>query len=144
MLIPVISTLRTEDFPSQQSWISGLLLPINQFLLSASSALNGNITFGDNIPCQNFTMNFQYNAATDFPKILKWSLSTNSSTQTPQNPFELRCCNATESGVNVTLLPTWSFANGTITISNFVKLTTSGATGLTAGATYVVYLRGQP
>jgi len=144
MLIPVISTLQTSNFPGEESWIGSLLSPINNFLLSATSALNGNITFTDNIPCQAINMQFTYNAATDFPKIIAWQLNSNASQQTPLNPTKLEFCNGTENGAAVALVPIWSFANATITIQNFVKLTTSGATGLVAGSSYIINLRGQP
>lgn len=144
MQIPTISTLRTEDFPSEQKWISRLLQPINQFLTSATTALNGNITFTDNIPCQLITLNFIYSASTDFPKYVKWSIAQNNNNSVLLPPVELRLCSATENGTAIAVAVTWSYANGLITISSIVKISSSGISGLTAGATYNIILRGQP
>lgn len=144
MLVPVISTLRTEDFPSEEKWISRLLLPINSFLLAATSAFNGNITLGDNIPCQTFTMNFVYSAATDFPKQVSWNLSQNQLGSTVLQPVEIRVCSATENGTGIAIVPAWTYANGQISFPYLVKLTSSGVAALTVGATYNIVMRGQP
>ena|SRR5258708_488200 len=145
MLVPSISNLRTEDFPSEKSWISKLLGPINQFLNSASTALNGNITFSDNIPCQLIKLNFLSGGA-DFPKIIKWDIAQNNPNPnaTLAAPVEVRVCSATENGIGIAVVMAWSFANGTITFPYIVKLTASGVVGLTAGARYNIVLRGQP
>lgn len=137
MLIPQITTLRTEDFPSEKEWISKLLFPLNQFLLNATSAINGNITFTDNIPCQTQTLSFTYGSSADFPKTFKWNISNN-------KPIELRVCSATENSVAIAVLPTWSYTNSVVTITGFVKLSSSGASGLTVGASYNIVVRGQP
>lgn len=136
MLIPSITTIRTEDFPDQKNWISRLLLPINQFLLSVTSAINGNITFGDNIPGQTQTLSFVYGASTDFPKTFAYRVVT--------RPVELRLCSATENGVPICVGFAWSFGNGTVSISNIFKLSSAGASELTPGASYTIILRGQP
>lgn len=135
MLLPVISTIRTEDFPKeQQAWIPKLLFPLNQFLLSAISAINGNLAFGDNIPCQTITLNFTYGSAADFPKIAKWNYSS--------TPVELRVCSATEGGSPIAVVPAWSYSNGTISIANLYKITSAGVVALTSGTTYNIVLRG--
>lgn len=145
MLIPTISTLRTEDFPSEQKWISKLLFPINQFLLSATTALNGNITLTDNIPCQTITLNFTA-SGNDFPKMQKWIISQNNPNPNAPipNPVEVRVCSATENGAGIAVLVPWSFSNGLITFPYIVKVTTAGMVGLTTGASYNIVLRGQP
>lgn len=136
MLIPSITTIRTEDFPEQKGWISRLLLPINQFLLSVTTAINGNITFGDNIPCQTQTLAFVYGAATDFPKTFAYRIVN--------KPVELRVCAATENGVAVAIGINWSFSNGNVSISDFFKISSAGVSELTVGASYNIVLRGLP
>jgi hypothetical protein len=133
MLIQNQNTVRTEDFENQQGWIDKLLFPLNQFILSTINAVNGNITFGDNIPCQTQTLTFTYAATSDFPKTFAWKYKS--------RPIELRVCQAAENGVSIALIPIWSYGNGTITISNLLKLTTAGVVALTAGSQYVVTLR---
>lgn len=136
MLIQSLTTLRSEDFPKQRDWIGGLLFPINQFLLSATSAINGNITLGDNIPCQTQTFAFTYGGDSDFPKSFLWKLSS--------KPIELRVCQATEDADPVALVPAWNYNNGQVVVDHFVKLTASGVSSLVAGSDYNIVLRGQP
>lgn len=135
-LIPSLTTLRVEDFPSQQEWIGKLLLPINQFLLAATTSINGGITFGDNIPCQTQTLNFTYGGASDFPKTFLWKITS--------APIELRVCSATENGVPVAMVPAWSYTNSQVTIAGLILLKSTGVTALKAGAVYNVILRGNP
>jgi hypothetical protein len=132
--IPAISNLRTEDFPGQEKWISRLFFPLNQFLETVTNAINGNITHGDNIPCQTQQLLFVYGAITDFPKIFKWTL--------PVAPVEIRVCSATENGTAIAMAVAWSYSAGTVTISQLLKLTSTGVVPMTSGATYNVVLRG--
>lgn len=137
MLIPTTTTLRTEDFISQKDWIPQLLLPLNQFLLGTSSAVNGNLTFGDNIPCQTQTLEFTYGGASDFPKTFKWNLT--------DKPVELRLCQALENGVGISLIPlAWGYADSKISLQTFYKVSNGAITNLTVGASYKVTVRGQP
>lgn len=137
MQLGSISTLRTEDFPSEQSWINGLFFPLNQFLSSVTSAFNGNITLGDNIPCQTISLRFMYGGASDFPKSIKFSVPNTS-------PVELRVCSATEDSAAIGIIPVWSYANGQISIASLVKVSTSGVSSLTVGSTYNIVMRAQP
>ena len=143
MQLPVISGIRVEDFPSQKDWMPKLLGPLNQFLLSATNAINGNLTLTDNIPCQTITLIFTANGS-DFPKNISWSINQNNNNASLTPPVELRVCSATENGSAIAVVPAWSYANGTITISYITKLTRSAASALTVGAVYKIILRGQP
>lgn len=136
MLIPSLTTIRVEDFPTQKEWIGSLLLPLNQFLLSAISAINGNVTFGDNIPCQTQSLLFSYGAETDFPKTFKWNL--------PNKPVEIRVCSATENDLPIGIVAVWAYANGQVSITSLVKVSTSGAAALVRNSRYNIVLRGQP
>lgn len=137
MIIQAISTLRTEDFgPNEKPWIGKLLLPINQFLLAATSAINGNIELGINIPCQTQVMTFVYGASTDFPKTFLWKQAN--------KPVEMRVAQALEDGAPIALVISWSYSNTQVSIASMVKLTTSGVSALTVGSTYNITLRGQP
>lgn len=136
ILIPTLTTLRSEDFAKQRDWIGGLLFPINQFLLSATSAINGNITFGDNIPCQTQTFTFTYGGASDFPKSFLWKLAS--------KPVELRVCQASEDANPIALVPAWNYNNGQVVVDHFVKLSVDGVSSLVTGSDYNIVLRGQP
>lgn len=134
-LLQEITNIRTEDFPGQKDWISKLLLPINQFLLQATNAINGGITFGDNIPTVDTVLKFTFGSAlSDFPKSFAWNKSV--------RPVEVRVTSATENSTPVTLFLTWSYANNKVTISSIFKGSASGLTSLVAGATYNINLRG--
>lgn len=136
MLIPTQTTIRTEDFTDQKEWIGRLLTPINRFLLSVTSAINGNVTLGDNIPCQTQSVSFTSNGTSDFPKTFKWNLSV--------APTELRVCSALENGSAITVGFAWSYANGQITLSTIFKISSSGNAPLVQGSSYNIVMRGQP
>jgi len=135
-LIGSITSLRVEDFPGQNSWIGKLLFPLNQALSAFTNALNGNITYGDNIPCQTISLRFTYGGTTDFPKPIKW--------QYMATPVELRVCSATEDETAIGVLPIWYFSNGQIYISNIVKVGTGAVSTLASGSVYNIVLRAQP
>jgi len=145
MLPSGFSNLKAEDFPEQKSWIAKLLQPINSFFSSVNTILQGNVTFGDNIPCQNINLSFVSNGS-DFPRFIKWNIAQNNPNPnaTLPPPVDVRVCGATENGVGIVVLIAWSYANGLITFPYIVKITTSGVVGLTSGASYNINMRGFP
>lgn len=136
MIIPAITSLRVEDFPDQKQWIGKLLFPINQFLLSVTKAVNGNIRLGQNIPCQTQSLVFTYGGTSDFPKSFRWNYV--------DNPVELRVCSAKESDTAIGVIPIWYFSNNMIFISNILKVSSTGVSSLTAGSNYNIVLRAEP
>lgn len=137
MIIPSQTTIRVEDFPKEeQKWIGRLLFPLNQFLLAATSAINGNITPGDNIPSQDQVFNFVYGSSTNFPMVYAWNL--------PNAPVEVRLASITENASAIAAVISWSYSNGLVSLGSVVKLTTSGVSALTVGSTYNIVLRGNP
>jgi hypothetical protein len=137
MIIPSQTTIRVEDFPKdEQKWIGRLLFPLNQFLLAATNAINGNIAFGENIPSQDQTFNFVYGSTASFPMVYAWNL--------PNAPVEVRLASITENSSPIAAVISWSYSNGLVSIGSIVKLTTSGASSLTVGSTYNIVLRGNP
>lgn len=136
MLIQEVTTIRTEDFPTQREWISKLLFPLNQFLLSAVTAVNGNITHGDNIPCVTANFVFVYGSESDFPRTFKYSL--------PSRPVEARICSATENGTPVVLGMAWYYDQNQVFVTKIVKFTSEGTSTLTRGATYNIVVRALP
>lgn len=136
MLIPSLTTIRVEDFPTEREWIGKLLFPLNQFLLSATTAINGNISLGDNIGCQTQVIQFTYGSTLDFPKQFKYNLT--------QRPIELRVCSVTENAVPIAVVHEWEFNNGVCYINNIYKVTTSGVSNLVVGRNYSIILRAQP
>jgi|GEM_PF-1913115 len=47
--LPSITGLKREDFKDAPDWIDRFLSPLNTFMRTVYEALNGNLTFGDNI-----------------------------------------------------------------------------------------------
>lgn len=47
--LPTITGLKREDFKDAPSWIDRLLSPLNSFIRNVYDALNGSLTFGDNV-----------------------------------------------------------------------------------------------
>lgn len=61
--LPPIKRLTKEDMKEAPSWIERLLFPLNQFLDSVYRALNGQITFVDNITAQRYSIQLTAGAA---------------------------------------------------------------------------------
>ena len=57
--LPTIKSIRKEDLGSDApSWVENLLTPLNSFIESIYTNLNGNISFSDNINCKIFEYTF--------------------------------------------------------------------------------------
>ena len=61
--LPPIKRLTKEDMKDAPSWIERLLVPLNQFLDSVYRALNGQISFVDNITAQRYSIQLTAGAA---------------------------------------------------------------------------------
>lgn len=124
------SAFRLEDFPTQRDWISTLFLPLNNVLQQVSTALNGQTTFGDNVP--------------SFTKVLEGSnLRLPISFQIPPKffPTVMDVGQASRQGAPVTMQGAWSQSGDTITVSELFQITASGNTALETGAKYSITLR---
>lgn len=56
--LPTQRRILREDVKEAPSWIESLLSPLNSFMDSVYRALSQNITFGDNIPCDRRSIQF--------------------------------------------------------------------------------------
>jgi hypothetical protein len=124
------SALRLEDFPSQREWISTLFLPLNSVLQQITTALNGQTTFGDNIP--------------SFTKVLSGSnLRLPVTFQLTQKftPTQMVVSHASREGTAITMAGAWSFSGDTVTVSELFQISASGNTALETGAKYSITLR---
>jgi hypothetical protein len=130
--IPPLSTLRTEDYPSEQrAWLPRLFLPLNSFLTAASAAINGNIEFGSNIPAQDQVLSFTYNG---LAQRFAWNGNA--------DPVILWVGQATEGGITTSVLPIWSFDSSSRTVTvNFKRL---NGENLSIGASYRIVIRAVP
>jgi hypothetical protein len=128
--ISPFSAFRLEDYPSQRQWISKLFQPLNFTMGQIVNALNGQITFGDNIPA--------------FTKVLSGSnLSLPISFQVTSKliPTVMTVGQASREGVPITMAGAWSFSGDTITVSELWEIAFTGNTALETGAKYSITLR---
>lgn len=134
-LITQLTTLKTEDFPSQKEWIGKLLGPLNEFLTSIVPTINGNVTLGDNIPCVTKSLAFTYGGETDYPKQFSWPF--------PVKPIEVRVCSATEDSQPIAVVIKWSYSLASISVTGIYKINADGVSVLSPGSVYNIVLRGQ-
>jgi hypothetical protein len=118
--LPTIKRFLSEDYPTQESWISPLIYALNQLLSTVYSNLNNGITLSQNCLAQVKTLSISGSSPTTS---FNWSFS---SIQAPVGCVVVQCL------PNVTSAATcsWSYSAGVISINN--------VTGLTAGQTYSV------
>ena len=129
MRIPPLTALRVEDFPSEQrAWLPRMFLPLNSFLTAASSAINGRIEFGSNIPSADLTLSFVYSGV---PQRFAWTQVSRPAVALVGSCFE--------DNQLIGLTPVWAFDSSTQTISmDFYKLDGSA---LVRGSSYSVFVR---
>lgn len=133
MIIPRSPLLRTEDYDSTiQAWIGRLLSPLNTFISSVTSAINGNLTFTDNMVGLQKTLSFSY-ASNTLPMSFAKSF-----TGTAQ---ALEVVGATEDGVPVIVSAAWGATTTDITITDLVKFSKGAASVLKTGSQYNLTVR---
>lgn len=143
MKVPVTQRLIVEDFPEQKTWISPLFFVVNRFITFVIQALNGGLTFSDNITGQEQVFDFVYSSTTaSFPKKMKWKLSDK-----PRALYVVESSEETSltARIPVIVLASWEFADdGTVSISDMVRIDTSGINTLTTGKRYKIRVRVTP
>lgn len=127
-----LSTLRVEDYPAEErKWLPRLLTPLNQFLTSASSALNGRIDFVSNIPAQDVQLEFTYDGSA---QRFRWNLA--------MVPKILWVGQASEANVAINVSPSWVFDSSTSVVSVAFQKLPGG--DLTVGQVYRIFVRAVP
>lgn len=143
MKLPVLQRLVVEDFPEQKKWIGPMFNVINRFITVAVQALNGGIIFEANITGQEQVFDFVYSSATaSFPKRMNWKLA-----EKPRalSVVEAYAQTSSTTRTPVIIVAAWEFADdGTVSISSFVQISTSGAAALTVGTRYTIRVRVTP
>lgn len=128
------STLRVEDYPAtyRKDLLPRLFQSLNLFITQVISTVNGNIEFGVNIPAQDNFLEFNFDGS--YPNF-KWALK--------KVPNFIVVGEVLEDGNPIGALVTWSYdsSTGLITISQIVKISTSGVSGLSVGSKYQMELR---
>lgn len=101
-----------EDFPSQSDWIGTLFFPLNLFLTNIYSALNNDITLGENIRSQVTTLKVKGSSpSTNFP--YKFS---------PNLPLGVSVINTVQTNTPAVSLTgavgaTFTFSKGVVTVT---------------------------
>lgn len=65
MQLPATKKILREDLKEAPSWISGIIEPVNSFMENIYQALNGNITFTQNI--NSFVKEITYKTTAAYP-----------------------------------------------------------------------------
>ena len=63
--LPLIKRILKEDLPEAPDWVTRLLYPLNLFFENVYNALDGNITFGENIESQSKQITFTTSSTYD-------------------------------------------------------------------------------
>jgi hypothetical protein len=121
--LPSVRRILREDIKEAPDWISQLLLPLNKVLQSQYSALDGNLTFQQNISAQikslTFTTGSTYPAnfvPMSFPVTLK---------TTPMGCLKLSCISIPYETITNAVDIDWVNSNGTLYINNVTGLSPS-------------------
>jgi len=135
--IPPVNRITLEDFSTEQrAWIGKLITPINTFFQQVTSALNGQLTFGENISGQSREMEFVFVSASDYPKF-KHSLAV--------RPNSFQIVNAFENADSVIFLGAFGLEQGDIVALKSAAVVKNGAiSALAIGAKYKFLLRISP
>lgn len=127
--IPPLTTLRTEDYPSEErAWLPRLFLPLNQFLTAVTNCLNGRVDFGANIPAVTQQLSFVYDG---MERRIPWGL--------PLQPAIVWTGQAYEFDEAISVSPLWSYDSSTKIVSlSFLR---SAGSELTVGNSYKILVR---
>lgn len=124
-----VTTLRTEDFPAEQrSWVPRLLTPLNLFITNVTQLLNGRVRFVDNIPAQDYTLDFVYNGQ---DQKFRWD--------NVLQPRILLIGAMVEGASAIPICSTWNYDASTASVTvQFLKIDGSS---LTLGTRYRTFVR---
>lgn len=110
--LPPIKRLRKEDFPDQ-AWIDKLLYPLNQFMESISSALNGNITLPENTRAVIREIDVNLTSGS-YPIKIAWTKNVQ-----PTDLIITRIIGGTQTAA---VGASWNFADGVVQITEIFGL----------------------
>jgi hypothetical protein len=126
--LPTIRRIMREDFRDAPAWLDRLIYPLNLFLDSVYTALNKNLTFGDNIRAQIKTYQLTAGVAST-----NNAFTFTTTLARPQGVILLSVIQQGSTYVPLTeavSIPSWRSSDGVVYIDS--------VTGLTAGQLYNV------
>jgi hypothetical protein len=126
------SSFRLEDFPSVRDWIGTLFLPLNNVLSQIVQALNGQVTFGDNIPACTKTFS---GSNLSLPQRFQIDGGLKIATA-------MQVCQAVKAGSPIAMIGAWSQDGDTLIVSKLLEVTDAGQViPLASGTKYSITLR---
>lgn len=137
--IKATQRLIVEDFPDQKDWIPKLFYIVNRFITDVITAVNGGLTFGENITGTEKLLDFTFiSLSTSFPQGFKWTLST--------RPEALSVVSATKDGSPAMVAVQWEYTpDGLVQVTDAVQLTSAPAvSALTVNSRYKIRVRVSP
>jgi hypothetical protein len=131
MKLDQVPNLRSEDFPSDVSWLNSLFIQLNPFIQGVSRIFLQNVSFGDNIK----SVSQSYSITTFQEFSFQWPYK-----DVP--PAQVQVIQAT-SGTNQTptiLLAVWSFdkSQNTITVSRLTEVGSASVAPVSGRYTFTV------
>ena len=123
MKLPPVKRLTKENYPSQRSWISKLLDPINEFMISIYSGLSNNLTFRENLQAMIKVVDIDKTAthpASDSP-----AKFTNTMKVKPIGAWIMQAVERNNNPATLTSAITmdWTYSEGFVRINNITGLT---------------------
>lgn len=147
--INATTKLIVENFPDQREWISPMFNVLNDFIQNVVSAINGGLSFTDNLQGRDQEIDFSYvTVANSIPKI-KWEMTAPPKALQVVSAYEAAPVSAGEVARNFSpaiILLSWGLnAQNFIVINDAVKITSSGGvTSLTSTNRYKIRVRITP
>lgn len=124
------SSFRLEDFPDQRDWIGKLFLQLNSVLQEVTGALNGKVSYGDNVTAFTKAISGE---TLSLPQVFKL--------ETAFTPTEMAVVQATKNGVPITMAGAWSVSGDTITVNELFQISAAGNVPLASGNKFSIVLR---
>lgn len=115
-----IPTFRSEDFATEQAWISKLFIQLNPFVQSLQSVINQGIDFTSNI--RAVSKSYDITSFTEFSILWPYASIV--------NPVDVRVMKAVKGSQQTPciLMLAWSYSpgSGNIVITNLIEVSSSG------------------
>lgn len=129
--LPTIKRFLAEDFPTESSWITTLLYPLNLLLNTIYSNLNNGITVGQNMLAQVKTLSISGATPTT---TFNWNFPNVSA---PIGVSLVQCLqtDAPTAVITAATSVAWSYSGGVISIDNVAGLNSSH----TYSCTFIVW-----
>lgn len=135
-VVTQLNSLNSGDYPEQENVFSRLFGTLNPFFQSLTQCLQKGLAFGDNFVGDERQLTFVYNGTPTLPLVFPVSFIG--------SPKEFRICSAYENGTPIILLAAWAPLGRTISVSQLFRVTATGTSALTVGASYRIIARISP